>query len=548
MASRKGPEDLDIVLRFGGGVHSRASEDEIDPRECHSGQNFDLDAQNTEYRNRKPIDKIGTAPNAGQINGFVSLQKTDGTVSFLVQAGDTVYEWDGASTFTSKGTVSSSARLRGTLQQNWQLDDKVIITDLALEEVVKEWDGTTLSNTTFTKNNGGGAFGTFKAKYCIISNERAIYANVHSNGTNTPHILVGSLRGDYSDISVDNRPSSGLSAADPWFIIQPDYKVINGLAQSFGVVVTSSHHGSLFNLTGADATDFAFAELYPRSGADGSESLAYAGNDILYGRQGRIESVLSTNKFGNVESDDLSNDIGDVIKDFKGWTLVYNARNQLVYCLPESQTEMWVFHKSIYERFKHIEQGTDSTTQKGLGISPWVKWTSQASHSMQFTAMMNMLDPVDKLEYVFAGDDSGNIYRLEGSGTAGDSGNSNVNTERLSSLIQMPLDAEVYNIEGYIQYRKNEAATLTMKFEYAGMSVFNESITITIPAVSGRPVFGGGLYFNNDAYYGTAFSNRLTRQKFGVPGKSNAFQVRLTVDGTTDFEINSIGFRFSAGS
>ena len=550
MVSQVGPEDLDITLKFGGGVHSRASEDEIDPRECKEGQNFDLDAQNSEYRNRKPFDLIGTAPNGSQIHGFITLRKSDGTVTFLAQAGDTVYKWDGDATFASVGTVSASARLRGTLQAQWELTDKVIITDLALEDVVMDWNGTTLADITFT-NELTHPFGSdFKAKYCVVDKERALYANVQSNAVNTPHLIIGAERGDYTVITVNQRPSSSLALADPFFLIQPDYRSINGLVEAFGIVVTSSEAGSLFNLTGEDFQTFEFNAVCPRSGASGKESVVFAGNDILYGRPGRIESVLSTQRFGDVESDDLSNDISDLFKDFKDWTLIYNSREQRIYCLPGSQNEMWVYHKPIAERNKVIEQGTDVATEKALGISPWVKWVTAHSMSMQFTAMMNMLDPSDGLEYVFAGDASGNIYRIEGSGTSGDGGSASIKTERLSSLIQMPLDSEAYGIEGYIQYRKNQAATVTLTFEYAGRNVFNESIMINIPAVedSERTVYGGSKYYSNGEYYGTAFSGKLTRQIFKVPGMGGAFQVRATIDGTTDFQINSIMLRFSAGS
>ena len=39
-----------IILRFGGGLHSRANEDEINPRECTKGENFRLDLENTDFR------------------------------------------------------------------------------------------------------------------------------------------------------------------------------------------------------------------------------------------------------------------------------------------------------------------------------------------------------------------------------------------------------------------------------------------------------------------------------------------------------------------
>lgn len=521
-------QDFSVTLKFGGGVHSRASEDEIDVRECSTGQNFDLDLQNREYKNRKPFDLIGQVPNASEIRGMACLSKSDGTVSALVQAGDTVYEWDGTTNFTSVGSVSSTAKLRGRLEHNWQLDDIVIITDLNLQQPVMSWDGTTLQNITFTTEDGSTAFGTFKSRYCFVSNERAVYSNIHDNGTDFPHLIIGSERGSYTIISVAQRPSSSLSAADAFFLIQPDYRYINGVVEAYGQIVTSSKEGSLFTINGSDATDFSISELYPRSGASGDESVVYVGNDVIYGRQGRIESVVATQNYGDVETDDLSSGIYNLIEDYSNWTNVYNSRNQRIYCIPSGESEMWVLHKSLV----------------GSEISPWSKWTTNHSIAFSPTCIMNMLDPSDGLEYVFMGDSNGNFYRMEGSGTSGDGGTNNITSERLSKLFQLPLDAEAYDVEGYILYRKADAATAVIRMEWSGYSVTNESMTINIPAITSRTVYGGGFYYSDGNYYGTAFQNRLTRQLFTPPGKSTEFQLRVTIEGTTDFAINAIGLKF----
>lgn len=525
-------DEYTVNLKFGGGVHSRASEDEIDVRECATGQNFDLDLQNREYRNRKPFDLIGTVPNAAEIRGMACLSNSDGTVSVLVQAGSTVYEWDGTTTFTNVGSVSASAKLRGRLEHNWQLDGLVLITDLNLQQPVMTWDGTTLQNATFTTEDGSTAFGTFKARYCFVSNERAVYTNINDNGTAYPHLIIGSERANYTIISVAQRPVSANNAADAFFLIQPDYRYINGMVEAYGQIVTSSKEGSLFTITGSDSTDFAVSELYPRSGASGDESLVYVGNDIIYGRQGRIESVIATQNYGNVETDDLSNGIYNLIEDYSDWTNVYNARKQRIYCFPNGQAETWVLHKSLV----------------GSEISPWSKWVTAHSISMQPTCVMNMLDPSDGLEYVFMGDGSGNFYRMEGTGTSGDGGVNNITSERYSKLFQLPFDAEAFDVEGVILYRKNEAATATIRMEWSGFSVTNESMTITIPSITSRTVYGGGYYYSDGNYYGTTFSNRLTRQHFHPPGKSTEFQLRVTIEGTTNFAINTIQLKFKGTS
>lgn len=532
MPQRIGPDDQDIVLKFGGGLHTRASEDEIDPREAADGGNFLLDLENREFRNRPPFDLIGTVPNGGEIRGGGSLLKADGTVSLVVQAGSVVYEWDGDTTFTAVGNVTSTAKLRGHWRShNFTLDDKLLLTDLALVDPVKEWDGTTFQSVTFTKEDDS-SFGEFKARYLNVSNERAVFANVSDPGATSPHMMVGSKRGDFTNISVAQRPSSSLSAEDPFFLLTPDLRPVNGLVEAFGATILSTEKGQIFNLTGDNATDFAFDDFYPGSAASGRESLAYIGNDIIYGRQGRIESIRDTDRFGDAETDDLSRPISDQVEGYTGWTTVYNSRLNRAYAFPSGQSEVWVAN----------------TAMIGGELSPWMRWTTNHSLAFQPTFVMSMLDPVDGLEYTFMGDGDGNFYRLEGSGASGDAGSADITTEWLSSLITAPLDSQVYRAEGWIKYRKNVAATVTLTFEFAGENAFDESVTIEIPAISGAPHWGGDIYWGGDWYFGVANFNRLIRRKFGVPGQGNEFQVRLAVTGTTNHAINEVGIRLTAAS
>lgn len=504
-----------IILRFGGGLNTRASEDEVRENEATDGQNFALDARNRELRNRKGFDLLGMVPNASEIRGGASLLKSDGTVSMLVQAADTVYEWNGAS-FTSVGIVSASAKLRGPLAANFTLNDEAIITDLNLSEPVLTWNGTTLS--TMTEN----LTGDFLAKYCWVEDERAFFGNVVSNAVPTPHMLVGSERGDNTVLSVSSRPASGATGTDPFFLLTPDLRPINGLTSAFGSMVMSSQKGRIYILTGSDKTDYAIDKLYSGSAADGAESLAFVGNDVTYGRQGKIESLLATDKFGDVEAADVSIDIADRIEGYTDWTTIYNSRLDRIYFLPAGQSELWVFHKALAE------------------ASPWSKWTTQHASAFQPSFMMSMLDPVDGLEYVYFGDSTGGFYRLEGSG--GDAG-ANIRTTFTSRLFSVPYEDQFSKLSGWIKYRKNEAVTVTMTLLYAGSQVLDEPVTIAIPAASGGNYYGGDFYYGGDNFYGLAFFDRIVRQTFGVPGKSNDFQVRLEVDGTSNFRINELGLR-----
>jgi hypothetical protein len=519
-----------VVMRFGGGLNTSASEDEINPRDAADGQNFILDIKNSAYRNRPPFDLLGTAPNAGSILGFANLQKTDGTVSMLVQAGTAVYEWDGTSFSASKGTVASGTKLRGHRSQSWQLSDKVIIADLALAQPVMEWDGTTLQNITFTDEDGSTAFGTFRAKYCIISNERAVFANIHDNGTNFEHLIVGSKSGDYTQISTAQVPSSALGLDDPFYLIQPDYRAINGLQRIFGTTTTSSKYGELFQLNGSSARDFAFSSFYPESGASSDESLVFIGTDIFYGKQGRIESLIQSQRFGDVEENDSSIQISDKVEGYKDWTLVYNSRLKRVYCF-DGQGNCWVYFKSL----------------AGASLSPWSRWLTTHSSSMTPTATMSMLDPVDGLEYVYFGDSSGNFYRMEGTGSS-DGGTATIKTSRTSASFKAQLDAEVYNLDGWVTYRSNDEVTLDFTFLFNGENVFDESISLTLPATSGIKSYGGGYYYSDENYYSESLIGRLSRQTFTVPTGSNEFQVKITYTGTGSINIQEIGLRFETAS
>lgn len=545
------PNDVSLELKFGGGLHTRASADEIDPREAADGRNFVLDLDNRELRPRAAFDLIGAMPGSGSVLGGGSLLKADGTVSTLVQRGGDVFEWDGSTGFTPVGTCNSSSKLRGSWRShNWTLSDKVLFSDLTLNDVVKEWDGTTFQSVSFT-DTSGAAFGSFGAKYIDVSNERVLYANVKDHGTTFPHLMVGTTQSSYVQISTSNLPSSALATSDPFYMVIPDLKPINGLVGAFGTRVLSTEKGSLFKLDGTTAKDFAFSDFYLGSGASGSESLTYIGNDIIYGRQGRIESVRDTTSFGNSEADDLTRIISDQVEDFTGWTTVFNGRKNLVYLLPTSQSELWVFNTAMRTQRSLSANALEQYVNQQVGkeaagkLSPWMKWETDHPLAFQPTFIDSMLDPSDGLEYVFMGDSSGNFYRLEGTGTSGDGGVTSISTSWTSKVFSAPLDAEVFTIEGHLKYKKNVAATVTITFLFAGKVAFDKSVTVTLP-VADANYFGESIYFGGSIYFGVPFQDRLIRQYFTVPGQSNDFQVRIDVSGTTTFNINEIHLRMRA--
>lgn len=538
MAGNKkiGPDDLNVVLKFGGGLHTQASPDEIDVHEAASGQNFLIDVQNRNLRPRPAFDLIGTVPNAASIQGGGSLLKTDGTVTALFQAGTVVYQWDGHTTFTSKGNVAVGTKLRGNWKSHvWNLTDELILTDLALADTVKKWNGTTFSNVTFT-NQAGSGFGNFFAKYLDVSNERAVFANVKDGNGSFPHLIIGSARSDvtagYTQITVTNRPTSAANDSDPFYLVAPDTKPINGVVEAFGTLIISTQKGQIFNLSGSTAKDFAFNPFYAGSAASGSESIVVIGNDTIFGRQGRLESLVDTNAFGNSVAADITVNIADVIQAYTGWTSVFNSRTRLLYEFPTGVSEVWVL---------------DQAVKDAGSLSPWMRWKTDQTMGFQPTYVDSMLDPNDGLEYIFMGDSSGKIYRMEGTGTSGDAGTNNIDTQFQSKLLSGRLDAAVYEVEGYIKYTRNQAFTATLTFQYQGESIFNQQITVSMPAASTSAFYGGGAYYSGGFYYGT-ISGRLSRKKFMVSGQNNEFQVLVEVNGTATFSINEIGLRFRAST
>jgi len=533
MPPRISAKDYDVVLKFGGGLATRSAEDEINEREAADGQNFLLDAELSEFQRRPPFDLVDTAANAGSILGGGSFVDSSGNVFSFFQAGNTVYEFDGTSLLsTTLDTVSATAELRGHWRSHsWELDDQVIITDLNLLEVVKTWDGTTWQDVTFTDESGAG-FGNFYSKYCRVSRERAWFGHVKAGATTTPHMVVGSAVEALTQISNANKPSSAIGTADPFYILTPDLKPINGMVGALGALLLSTEQGELFHLTGDNSQDFSIKDFYKGSGVVGEEAIDFVGNDVFYGRQGRVESLTDTDRFGDTEADDITKGIADQLATYTGWKIVYNGRLNRVYLFPDGASEVWVFQTAL--------RGTDR--------SPWMRWKTNHALAFQPTFVQSMLDPGDGLEYVFMGDSSGNIYRLEGTGLAGDAGTTDISAFVTSKLFSIPETAKGYDFEGYIKYRRGLASTISVTMLYSGEEVFDSALVLEVPSHISATFYAGSVYYNDDEYYGTEFAGRLERKRIEPRGGSNEFQIQVRVDGVNAFNINEVGLRFKGTS
>lgn len=536
---RSAPDQENVtVLRFGGGLNTRTSEDEIQVREASDGYNFDLDLENSHLEPRKPFELMGTATNAKDIRGYAQLRKADGSLSTLIQSGDTVYSWDGTA-FTSVGTVQGGAKLRGPSHQNFTLDDQVIITDLNLVETVKRWDGTTFEDLPHNLTAGNG---NLYAKYGWVRDERLFLGNVKS-GAATPHMLVGSKRELYTDgkaeLSTSQKPASALGAANAFYLLTPDLKPINGFVESFGRFVISSRHGSMYFLDGGSAEDFAIKTLYPDSAATGDEGIIFAGNDAIYSRNGLIESLTGADTFGDVENDDLSRQISNLIEGFDEFRLVYDPLRKRVYVFPHGSETIWVFHKPIYD-----QSAKDVTLLRpGQQLSPWTAYKTGHSTGFQPTTVWSMYDPVSGRPRVFFGGSAGEIFAFEGPDYLGDGGTTNVTTTRTSKNFPPPM-GKSSKFSGWARYRSGSDVTLKIEVLFGGTNVLENEVNINLPEGDNANHWGGPVYFGGTFYYGALYEGKIREQKWSIAGSSSEYQLRVTVTSDNSFSIAEVGIEF----
>lgn len=519
-----------LPLRFGGGINAASEIDQIAADECVSGSNFDISLDQTGFRPRKAINLLATTTNASRINGFIEHIRPDGSSSLCVQSGDTVYKWDGGSTFTSVATVSSASRLRGSRRASSALDDFVIVTDLGMQTVVKTWDGSTFADHAHNLAT------PFFAKYCLIEKERAFFANVMA-GLPTPHLIVGSKRSDVTTLSISDRPSSALAEDDPFFIPTPDLRPVNGIVSAFKQHLFSTQDGQIFVLTGESAQDFAIDEFYPDSAAAGEEAIVFTGNDVMYGRVGRIESLLATDRFGDVETSDPGRWISPSIASVTAWQAVFNPRTNRGFFFPRDGNEVFVFNKSIFDIARTLES-------RQVGVSPWSRYTTTFGDAdFRVTAAQTMRSPIDGRDYVYFGDTAGRIFIMEGTAGADDGGSAAITAFRVSGLIDVE-PADVYDVKGYIKYEQQTTErTVTLTFMHNGITAFDQAITVTIPAATeGAAYWGGAFYFGGEIYFGQQFSGRIKRQRFSGAGRSSGVQVKISA--APPFAILELGLEF----
>jgi hypothetical protein len=504
---------------FSGGLNEQ-DDTQVKPEECTRGYNYELGQGNTHLRSRKPFDLKGTATNGDPIRGFIQLIKKDGTETTLVQAGNDVYLWDGASSFTSVGTVTDGL-LRGV---TWSLDGySVIVDNESLDNnVVKKWDGTTFGDLT----TGLGA--ALYARYAVVYLGRVWLLNVKA-GTATPHLMVASAYQDPEsyDTAKAAKDGSFSTGNEAFYMVTPDLQPINGAVVFFDTLLISTEGGRIFKLTGSDSTDFAWVPFYSGSAAIGTETMASVGNDIVYMRKGGvIESMAAVQSYGDVKTDDISRWIPTSIVGKTACITVYDQDRDKVYFFEEAGGEMLVLFKTLLDS----------------GISPWGKYRTAHSSSFATKAAIYMRDPGTEDFFVFWGGGSGEIFRMEGVGD-GDAGSEDIEIYRRSAYINQ-FDTEFNRVRGRVEYKRVADVDLLMKFEWAD----DYSITSCTVPLEGPPVGDPANYFGATAYFGGAFyfnsgfffSRRISTKGFSPVGRGPGFYLSLSASTSQEIDILKI--------
>lgn len=517
-----------MKITFERGINER-SDQGIDPKECSDGRNFELGMNINSFQPRASFDYYATAPiTTSSTMGFMQLVKRDLTETTLVSVGASVYQVSGASpVFSSVGSITSGSRLRDTY---WSLGDYLVITDLEKLTVVKKWDGTTFS--TLTTGLGTSLY----ARYGIVHNGRVWLFNVKTT-TDTPHLMVASAFENPESYDTSARAPFATSTAtgnEAFYMLSPDLRKIVGATVFMDDLIIVTDRGSLFKLVGVDANDYQWLPFYLGSGSLGYESIINVGNDILYMKpSGAIELFTSTQQYGDVRSDDISRWIPTTIAGLDnestnpvGSIACYDQINQKVY---------W-FVRTTGGRGKVLVLFKDIM---GSELSPWSIYETAHASDFITSAAKFMYQPGTKNYFVFFGDSTGNIFKMNGTGLGDGDTLSSIRTYRTSRLLE---GNGVSNIAiGSIQYRRQYEVTAGLSITW-GEDYGIDSAAVVLKGNSGTDgaYFGGANYFGGAVYFnqGVQFGDIPSKRSFSHTGMGTTFTSTISIDTVNPFQVD----------
>lgn len=477
------------TLRFFAGINER-DDFNVSAQEATEGFNFQLDFHRGTLKPRLPQQLVTTVPNASEVTGIMELIKRDDSQTILLAAGTDVYSYTGA-VHQDVGNITADGRLRASY---WSLDDILVITDLQKNNVCKKWDGTTFGNLT----HGIGGVTDLYAKYSVVHKNRVWLANITTDSTEIPHMLLASAFENAESYDSTTRAQDGAFTGDEaFYLLSPDLRPINGIHVFFDTLVGSTEDGKLFRLTGSDSTDFDFIEFYPGSAARGEESMTNIGNDILYFRQGHvIESFASTEKFGDVRADDVSWWIAKTLKDSCDLRAVYDRENQKVLFFCEISGNVYVLDKEALLSPRAGEHGRP--------LSPWTIYRTNMSNNFATKAISPVRVPftTTNKRTIWWGDSAGQIFNFNGDAlpAQGDANTTNIEVFRKSKYVEssegLKLDSEMFI--GGVTYRREAAVDLQLTGDWS--AEYNRE-TVVVP-LKAPAVLAEGGFWGGDVYWG----------------------------------------------
>lgn len=369
---------------------------------------------------------------------------------------------------------------------------------------------------------------TLYAKYGAVHNGRQWLFNVTSDSADTPHLLVASAWEDIESYDTAARAEDGTVTADEaFYMLTPDLKPINGVAQFNKELIISTLDGKLFRLIGNDATNYRWVDYYSGSASVGTETMVNFGNDVALMREGgRIDTLRQTDASGDVTVDDISRWIPNITRSLSESLSVYDNDRQKVYFFVQSKILV------LYKEYLY-----------GSQVSPWGVYTTELDFRFNTSAAVRLRRPGGTSYSVYVGGDGGEIYDLNGTGS-GDAGTTGIQMKRRSNLIE-DLDTKQNMLSGSVHYRRVEQVDLVMSCDWSeeyNLTTAIVSLKGRSPTDSATPYFGGGIYFNDNSYYngGFAFEGRPTTQRFSPAGRSPAFFFEINTDSKYEYQIDYI--------
>lgn len=369
---------------------------------------------------------------------------------------------------------------------------------------------------------------TLYAKYGVIHNGRQWLFNVTTDSDDTPHLLVASAFENTESYDTAARAADGaVTENEAFYMLMPDLKPINGVAQFNRQLVISTVDGKLFRLTGSDATDYAWVDYYSGSSAIGTETMVNFGNDVALMRDGgRIDTLRQTDASGDVTVDDISRWIPNATRSLTDALSVYDNDYQKVYFFVDNKI-LVLYKEHLY----------------GSNTSPWSVFRTALGFKFNTSAAVRIKEPGKQSYSVYVGGTSGEIYDLNGEGN-GDAATTGIQTLRRNNLIE-ELNTKQGMLVGSVQYRRAGQVALNMSCDWSE----EYNITTAIVNLKGRDpnvvdptYYAGAGYYGGDDYYngGFLFQGKPTTQRFSPAGRGPAFFFEIATDSIYDFQVDHI--------